>query len=218
MDFETHCAPSAKFWHFSHAPRAWFSLSCYNSTMIPSDKLVEELWDRYSLPEQKRIHVTLVARVAVFLGNALNERAGQKGLPTDLKINLKLLEAAALLHDIDKAVPKLAGDRHPDAGVRVLKEEGLVEVADLVATHPLHAILDLKISPKTWEQKLLYLADKMVKYDIVGVDRRFALWNNEHLPPEAQKILDESYPLVKKLEQEVFTLAGISLDDVVKLA
>lgn len=186
--------------------------------MIPSDKLVEELWDRYMLPEEKRTHVTLVARVAVFLGNILNERASGDGRSDAPKINLKLLEAAALLHDIDKAAPKLPGERHPDTAVRILRAEGMNEVADIVVTHPLHAILDPKISPKTWEQKLLYLADKMVKYDIVGVDKRFALWRDEQLPPDAQKILDESYPKVKKLEQEVFTLAGISLDDVVKLA
>jgi putative nucleotidyltransferase with HDIG domain len=133
-------------------------------------------------------------------------------------VNKKLLLAAALLHDIDKAASRLAGERHPDAAVRILREEGMGEVADLVATHPLHAILDPSISPKTWEQKLLYLSDKMVKYDIVGVDTRFALWNAEKLPPEEQKILDRSYPKVKALEQEVFKTLGITLQEVVKLA
>jgi hypothetical protein len=56
----------------------------------------------------------------------------------------------------------------------------------------------------------------MVKYDIVGVDKRFALWNDEHLPPKEQAILDASYPKVKDLEQEVFKLARISLDDILK--
>ena len=179
--------------------------------MIPSDKQVSELWDRYSLPEQKQIHVALVARVAVFLGHKINIETGEK-------INLKLLEAAALLHDIDKAVQKLPGERHPDSAVRVLREEGMDEIADIVATHSLHEILERATTPKTWEQKLLYLADKMVKYDIVGVDQRFALWRAEQLPPDAVIVLDKSYPIVKKLEQEVFTLCHISLDDVVKLA
>lgn len=55
----------------------------------------------------------------------------------------------------------------------------------------------------------MYLADKLTKYDIIGVDERFRLWNGEHLPPNEQEVLDKSYPLVKKLEQEVFGLAGI---------
>jgi len=168
--------------------------------MIPSEKQVRALWDTYSLPESKRMHVALVARVATYIGKKFD-------------VNLKLLHAAALLHDIDKSV----GGPHPETAVKILHDEGLDEIADVVATHSLHSILGSK-SPQTWEQKLLYLADKMVKYDIVGVDKRFALWRSEHLPQDAQKILDESYPKVKALEQEVFKTAGITLKDVVKLA
>lgn len=173
--------------------------------MIPTTSQAKALWEKYRLPGQKRIHVLLVARVAMFFA-------------TKFEVNKKLLLAAALLHDIDKAAPRLAGERHPDTAVRILRGEGMSEVADLVATHPLHAILDSSISPKTWEQKLLFLSDKMVKYDIVGVDKRFALWRDEQLPPEEQKILDRSYPKVKELEQEVFKTLGITLQEVVKLA
>lgn len=171
--------------------------------MIPTEEQVKALWEKYRLPEQKRIHVMKVAEVAM--------RFAKK-----IKVNKKLLLAAALLHDIDKAAPPKGGERHPDTAVRILRQEGMEEVADLIRTHPLHAILDPSISPKTWEQKLLYLADKMVKYDIVGVDKRFSLWNDEHLPAQEQAILDASYPKVKKLEQEVFKLARISPDDILK--
>lgn len=176
--------------------------------MIPTKEEIKKMWDTYAVPEQKRVHMEFVARVASFLGAKLTQET----------INLALLQAAALVHDIDKAVPKLPGERHPDTAVRILKAEGMDEVAGVVATHSLHMILDPGHTPKTWEQKLLFLADKMVKYDIVGVDKRFDLWRKEQLPQEAQKILDESYPKVKELEQEVFTLAGVSLTDVAKLA
>lgn len=171
--------------------------------MIPTEEQARALWDTYHLPKEKRLHVTLVSKVAMFLA-------------TKIPVNSELLRAAAFLHDIDKAAPLYPGERHPDGAVRILREEGMDEVADVVVTHPLHAILDPRITPKTLEQKLLYLADKMVKYDIVGVDRRFSLWNAEHLPDAEQKILNESYPKVKKLEQEVFELARISLNDILK--
>jgi putative nucleotidyltransferase with HDIG domain len=171
--------------------------------MIPTEEQAKALWEKYRLPKQKRIHATLVAHVAKLFA---------KKIPVDTT----LLSAAALLHDIDKTAPPKGGERHPDTAVRILHEENMDEVADVVVTHPLHAILDPTISPKTWEQKLLYLADKMVKYDIVGVDKRFAMWNDENLPPQEQKILDASYPKVKELEQEVFRLAQISLDDILK--
>jgi putative nucleotidyltransferase with HDIG domain len=168
--------------------------------MIPTEYEAKKLWEKYRLPEEKRRHVKLVAEVALYFAKKI-------------KVNKKLLLAAALLHDIDKAV---SSENHPDAAVRILRQEGYGGVADLVKTHPLHAILDPAIAPKTWEEKLLYLADKMVKYDIVGVDKRFALWRDEHLTAQEQKILDASYPKVKELEQEVFKLARISLNDILK--
>lgn len=173
--------------------------------MIPTDEQIKALWDKYKLPDQKRIHVALVARVAMLLA-------------AKFQVNEKLLHAAALLHDIDKAIPKLPGERHPDTGVRILKEEGMDEIAELVKTHPLHAILDSKISPKTLEEKILYVSDKMVKYDIVGVDQRFALWRAEKLPPDAIRILDQTYEEVKRLEQEILSRAGLTREEVIKLA
>lgn len=175
--------------------------------MIPTEVQAKKLWDKYNLPQQKRRHVELVSKVARFLASKINE-----------PINLPLLIAGALLHDIDKAAQKLPGERHPDAAVRILKEEGTPEVANLVKTHPLHAILDPSIAPKSWEEKLLYLSDKMVKFEIITVDERFKLWNGEHLVPDAQEILNETYPKVKELEEEIFHLMGIKPNDVAKLA
>ncbi|MBI4066465.1 hypothetical protein HY411_02000, partial [Candidatus Gottesmanbacteria bacterium] len=82
--------------------------------------------------------------------------------------------------------------------------------------HPLHAILDPAIAPKTIEEKLLYLADKMVKYEVIGVDGRFRLWNDEHLPVEEQEILDAAYPKVKELEKEVLGMIGMEPEEFVR--
>lgn len=180
--------------------------------MIPSEDQVKQLWDKYGLPEGKRRHVGLVAKVTKYLATKL------KAQNSKLKINEKLLIAAALLHDIDKNIPKLPGEEHPDTGVRILREEGMGEVAKLVRTHSLQAILNPSLSPKTWEEKLLYLSDKMVKQEIITVDERFTLWRSENLPKEAYAILDTYYPKVKALEKEIFSLIGIEPKDVGKLA
>lgn len=179
--------------------------------MIPTDDQIKALWEKYRFPEVKRRHVTLVAAVADFLAQRIIKATSQP-------INPSLLHAAALLHDIDKNIEKLPGERHPDTAVRILKEEGMEEVAELVATHPLHAVLDPKIAPKQMEEKILYLSDKMVKYDIVGVDQRFALWRAENLPEEAVAMLRATYPKAKALENEMFSLCGVTLADVRKLA
>lgn len=179
--------------------------------MIPTEEQAKQLWDKYGLPEGKRGHMELVARVARFLAKQINK-------VTNLPINKTLLIAAALLHDIDKNIPRLPGEEHPDTAVRILKKEGMEEVANLVKTHPLHAILDSVIAPKTWEEKLLFLADKMVKYEIITVDERFKLWNDEHLPVEAQSLLDRAYPKVKALENEIFEKIHIAPSEVAQLA
>ncbi len=162
--------------------------------MIPTEEQAKKLWDKYRLPENKRVHVALVAQVAVSFASKIQN------------VNIPLVRAAGLLHDIDKAAQKLPGEQHPDTAVRILKEEGMEEVAALVKTHPLHAILDPMITPKTWEEKCLYLADKMVKYEILTVDERFDLWRAEDLPENARTILEQAYPKVKLLEREMYAI------------
>jgi putative nucleotidyltransferase with HDIG domain len=175
---------------------------------IPTRAQCYLLWDKYQLPELKRRHSELVARVAEYISDRLSV--------VGCLLDVDLVIAAALLHDIDKAVEKLPGEKHPDTAVRILTDEGFTEIALLVKTHPLHVILDNRIKPKTLEEKVLYLSDKMVKYDVIGVDARFKLWNNEHLGKVAQGELNASYPLVKKLESELFELAKIDLHDIME--
>lgn len=169
--------------------------------MIPTDDQIQKLWDKYTLPEYKRNHSRLVAEVALWFAQKI-------------KADMRLLRAAALLHDIDKNAPKKPNEHHPDTGVRLLREAGFEEVADLVRTHPLHAILDSNIAPKTTEEKLLFLADKMVKHTIITVDERFALWRKEDLPPDAVKILNRAYPKVKELEREVCLTVGVDPNEI----
>lgn len=176
--------------------------------MIPTQQQCYALWEKYQLPEKKRIHVSLVRDTALFLKSKLvNE-----------EINGVLLEAGCLLHDIDKAIPRLPGEFHPQTGVRVLKEEGMEEIANLIQYHSVQYIEDLKTAPKTWEEKLLFLSDKMVKQEIITVDQRFNLWYAETDLPEAQKdMLRRVYPYVKLLEKEIFDKIGVLPEDVAQL-
>jgi len=158
--------------------------------------------------KKKRVHVTVITELVQFL----SEKLEQKGIGP---INTNLLVAGCLLHDIDKNVPRLPGEMHPQTGVRILKDEGMNEVANLIQYHSVQNIEDPQKSPKTWEEKLLFLSDKMVKQEIIGVDERFALWLAEDDLPEDQKtMLKRIYPLVKALEQEIFSLIGIKFEDI----
>lgn len=176
--------------------------------MIPTRQQCLLLFDRFKLPSTKRIHVEEVARVAVYLAQKLSVKGEI--------VNVTLVEAAALLHDIDKNIPKQAGERHPDAAVRVLQEMNYAEVAHIVAKHSVHCILNPDTAPKTWEEKLVFLADKMVKHELIGVEHRFKLWLAEQLPETAIAELTQALPKVRLLEQEVYRLVGITFVDMQK--
>jgi uncharacterized protein len=180
--------------------------------MIPSEQQAKELWKKYSVPPDKQKHLFFVAATAKYLAEHLMRHSPA------IVINIPLVVAAALLHDIDKNVLKLSGENHPDAGVRVLKEEGMEEVAELIKNHPLHLILDSATAPKSWEEKVLFLSDKMVKYEIISVDKRFDLWRNEPLSEEGRLQLEMAYPKVKALEKEIFSASGMTQQELTELA
>lgn len=176
--------------------------------MIPTRQHCFLLFDKFKLPTQKKIHVEEVARLAMYFVNQFKVHSPQ------FKVNAALVEAGALLHDIDKNITRRPGEQHPDTAVRILNELGFTEVAEVVKRHSLHAILDPEIAPRTWEEKIVYLADKMTKYEVIGVDHRFKLWYRENLPAEAVKQLNASFPKVKELEKEVYHAANITYADV----
>ncbi|OGG08585.1 hypothetical protein A2154_00550 [Candidatus Gottesmanbacteria bacterium RBG_16_43_7] len=180
--------------------------------MIPDQVQVQALWQKYKLPLNKQRHSSLVAYTADYIARKIMVSRQGSGV----NINRKVLQAAALLHDIDKNIPKLPDEKHPDAGVRILKEEGMAEVAELIKIHPLHMIADPVAAPKSWEEKILFLSDKMVKYDIIGVDDRFRLWFAEQMPQDAREVLDLTYSLVKNLESEICDTIGLTPKELVK--
>jgi HD superfamily phosphodiesterase len=190
-----------------------------NTKTIPTEKQAKQLWDTYNVPENKRRHLLLVSRVAEFLARRLMAQSVSHvgGNHQAIVINTQLLVAAALLHDIDKNIEKLPGERHPDTAVRVLCELGMNEVASLVKKHSLHMINDPKTAPKSWEEKVLFLADKMVKYDVITVDKRFDLWQQEAIPEEGRQQLEMAYPKVKALEHEIFTILSLDPSEVARL-
>jgi putative nucleotidyltransferase with HDIG domain len=179
--------------------------------MIPTEAQAKALWEKYRLPDKKRVHVTWVAKVAMFLAKRCQK--------PDIRyqINMPLLLAGCLLHDIDKNIPRLSGEMHPETAVRVLREEGMEEVADLIKNHSVQCIENESTAPKTWEEKILFLSDKMVAQEVITVDKRFDLWLDEaDLPDDQKEMLRRVYPKVKTLEQEIFSLVGIKPNSVVE--
>jgi putative nucleotidyltransferase with HDIG domain len=180
--------------------------------MIPTEEQAKQMLDTYAVPANKQKHLLLVSAVAKYLAEHLTRNN------PSINVNRDLLVAATLLHDIDKGIEKLPGEQHPDAAVRVLTEEGMEEVARLVRNHPLHCINNPETAPKSWEEKILFLSDKMVKYEIITVDKRFDLWRNEELPEQGRAQLEMAYPKVKELEKELFSKSGLTSQNLTEFA
>jgi HD superfamily phosphodiesterase len=179
--------------------------------MIPTETQAKALWDKYQLPEKKRVHMTWVCKVAMFLAHTLRVKN------EELRVNDNLLLAGCLLHDLDKNISRLPGEMHPDTAVRILREERMEEIAELIKYHTVQCIEDDKTAPKTWEEKILFLSDKMVKEEVITVDKRFDLWlAEENLPEDQKDMLRRVYPKVKALEKEIFSLVGIKPSSVVE--
>lgn len=160
-------------------------------------------------------HCSVVGEVAAFLAEAMTRRGAA--------VNAPLVEVAALLHDLDKALPaddllRVLG--HGAAGAEWLRRHDLGELADAVAAHPVF-VLGAAASYEAWaatttfETRVVAYSDKRAIQDVVSVDVRFERWNQRHpesaMPPVA-------YERVLELEREVCAAAGLAPEDVGRLA
>ena len=104
---------------------------------------------------------------------------------------------------------------HEYAAYTILREK-YPELALAVKRHRYMAMLDEKERPETWEEKLVYYADKRVMHDrIVSLKDRLTEGHkrNAHLHgTEAQSRINTAKvdPLIYKLEEEIFDIAGLA--------
>jgi putative nucleotidyltransferase with HDIG domain len=171
---------------------------------IPSRKECLELLKKYRVPKNIVGHSMLVAKIALYLGRRLSA-AGDR-------INLPLLEAAALLHDIDK---KICIDddtkKHAEEAAVILEREGLLEIAGIVKEHRLRHILEAPFS--SLESKLVYYADKRVNpWGIASLDERYEylLRNYGKTSKRIKSEILKTKPMVLALEKDIFSKIGVN--------
>ena len=159
-------------------------------------------------------HMTVVAEVAAFLAF----RAGRAGVAVDRR----LVETAALLHDVDKALPHehpLRALGHGEAGAAWLTEAGYPELARAVIAHPVTKL----IAPEamTWvsdgpiEERIVTYADKRATQRVVSLEQRFDRWRSRH--PEYAPKLDRALAVAQRLEAELCRTIGLEPTQVERL-
>jgi putative nucleotidyltransferase with HDIG domain len=152
-------------------------------------------------------HVTVVAEVASFLAC----RAAGAGITVDRR----LAETAALLHDIDKALPRehpLRDLGHGAAGAAWISQAGHPELARAIRAHPVSRLADSDAG--SWvvdgpiEERIVTYADKRAEQRVVSLDQRFERWRRRH--PEYADGLDRAFAMARRLESELCDAIGIA--------
>jgi putative nucleotidyltransferase with HDIG domain len=160
-------------------------------------------------------HSTAVAEVAAFLAARIAERG--------TGLDRSLVEAAALLHDLDKALPKghpLLTLGHGAAGAAWLTERGHAELAPAVAHHPVMVLSDDETytdwaARASLAERVVAYADKRAMQDVVSVAERFRAWDERH--PERAESMRIARARAELLEREVCAAAGVTPNEVQRL-
>jgi len=154
---------------------------------IPTKKECLKLLHKNKTPSNVIGHSKAVCKVA---GNIAKKLAG-KGV----KSNKNLVIAAALLHDIERLK-----ENHVIKGARLLKKLGYPEIAEVVKKHSLYKLEEKDRQPATWEEKIVFYADKKVMGNkIVSLKERF------HALEQIYKVnLSKEFKFTKEIEKELF--------------
>jgi putative nucleotidyltransferase with HDIG domain len=161
--------------------------------------------NQYGMLENIIDHSIEVANVALYLSEELNRR-GQR-------IDLLLVEAASLLHDLTKTESFKTREDHSWTASRLLKEMGYKEVAEVVAQHIWlsHDVDPLLVS----EEEVVNYADKRVMHDrIVSLEERFNdLRNRYGRDQKSMDYLGRMERVIKEIEDKIFLILQINPND-----
>lgn len=162
--------------------------------MVTSREECFELLWKHNVPSEIIRHCIAVSRLACEIAKKLESKGK--------RINMELLDRACLLHDIGKLESIEKGGRHEQIGYNILVKHGLKEIAEVIRKHPLHYISDLKNQPKTWEEKILYYADKrVINHKIAPLKKRLEDLYKRY--PQHADSIKKAEPLILKLEKEL---------------
>lgn len=164
----------------------------YRTKTIPSRSTVFEILKLNKVPTCIIRHLLAVEKIALLIA--------QKSVKKGYALNLDLVSAAALLHDVEKGKPN-----HASKGAEMLTRLGYEQVADIIREH-------MNISQDAIEhideRAVVFLADKMIEGEnIVSIEERFkdklAFFQNK----------PEIYNNIKKIENNALYLQHLLLDE-----
>lgn len=155
---------------------------------IPTKEECIKILKENNVPDNVITHVKAVCDFAMKIVHLLEQRG--------IKVNRELVAAGALLHDIKK----LSNGDHVIEGYEFVKSLGFPEVALLIKKHGLYHLDNEEFTPRTWEEKIVFYADKRIKGDkIVSIEERFEYIKQRYKREDVEKEIN----FTKKIEYEL---------------
>ena len=169
---------------------------------IPTRTVCMELHKQFGMPQHIRRHSLLVAEVSLLLAARLNLNSS--------RLDLLLIEAAALLHDVGKVYSLKTGEDHAVVGARML--DGIVSpaVARIVEEHI--SLDPSQVGGPITESLIVNYSDKRVKHDqVVSIAERYQdLIERYAKGPLQIQLLRQKLDLYSALERTIFSHLSIA--------
>lgn len=171
-----------------------------NGNGMPNEDECLKILNRFEMPAHIIRHSQAVCSVATYLTGALKLK--------NAILDLELVRAAALLHDITK---RYSFDRpldHALTGAKLLKKLGFPPVASIVRQHV--RISNSRPEGRISEVEIVNYSDKRVVNDTVTtLDERISYIRSRYGgTPEALERINKYAATTYRLEKEIFEIIG----------
>ena len=163
------------------------------------------MMQQMQMMEHIAVHSLQVCRVTLLLTDQLK--------PLNPSLNPRLMQAAALLHDITKTRSFDTKENHAQTGAEFLEEQRFPEVAQLVRQHV--RLDDYSTAASIGAPAIINYADKRVLHEkIVSLDERmqYILERYGETSTHQQRIR-KLWRITRALEGRIFSRLTISPDD-----
>jgi len=173
----------------------------YGRSNIPTPRECLFMHQNAGVEDQVTSHCQAVAAVAGNIARALNQ-AG-------CRLNIELILAAGLLHDIAKEKPN-----HAPAGAQYLRELGYPLVADIVECH-----MDgtPPAEDNITEADIVFLADKLVHKDqVITLEHRFQLARERFASrPDIARGIEKRHHRAQAIKRKVEQIIAFPLESII---
>ncbi len=165
---------------------------------LPDPKTCLEIMAGYGMPPHVIRHSQVVCGLAVYLAKKLKNKRRP--------INLELVRAASLLHDITKRYSFNRPLDHALTGSKLLRKLGYPHVAEIVRQHV--RISSSRPQGRISEPEIVNYADKRVVNDsVVTLEDRFIYIKDRYARSEmARFYIDQMSDWIYNLEEEIFRI------------